>query len=173
VVYADLLNNADTAGEVIRIHWMMFRDGALRASDDRSAAVSGAIRGSTIGGRFGNLPDGIGPDSPIRLGVAAKIAFPMGGLTVSGLRKEINRGTLEVEEIAGKQYTTLANIKRMREKCREAAKVRVSGNARRDGKMDESSRRQSGSSRIQESISPRDALQARLKDDLQSRLKKH
>lgn len=121
----------------------------------------------------GKLPDGVGVDSPLRLEVAVKLAFPMGGLTVSGLRKEIARGRLKAEVIAGKFYTTLANIDGMRELCRVPAKVRVSGNAECGGEMDGSSPRQSGSSRMVENISPRDALQARLKGDLQRKLKKH
>nr|WP_249793764.1 hypothetical protein [Bradyrhizobium cenepequi] len=39
-------------------------------------------------------------------------------MTVSGLRKEIAKGRLEVELIAGKQFTTLLAIARMRELCR-------------------------------------------------------
>lgn len=57
-------------------------------------------------------------DTPLRLDVAVKVAFPAGGLTVAGLRKEIARGRLEVELIAGKHFTTLAAIERMRERCR-------------------------------------------------------
>lgn len=60
----------------------------------------------------------IGPDTPMRLEDAVKLAFPLGGMTVAGLRKEIDRGNLVVEKIANKHFTTLDNIKRMREKCR-------------------------------------------------------
>ncbi len=58
------------------------------------------------------------PDTPLRLDVAVREAFPAGGMTVSGLRKEIAKGRLEVELIAGKQFTTLLAIARMRELCR-------------------------------------------------------
>lgn len=68
----------------------------------------------------------IGPDTPLRLATAAKIAFPDGSLTVSGLRREIERGTLVIEIIAGKMYTTLHNIEEMRRLCRVQAKVPVS-----------------------------------------------
>ena len=71
--------------------------------------------------------DDIGPDTPLRLEVAAHIAFPHGGMTVSGLRKERDRGRLAVEKIANKEFTTLRNIERMRELCRAAAKVLASG----------------------------------------------
>ena len=57
----------------------------------------------------------IAPDTPLRLEDAVKIAFPVGGMTVAGLRKEIARGNLDVELIAGKHFTTLADIKKMRE----------------------------------------------------------
>jgi hypothetical protein len=74
--------------------------------------------------RLGSRSAGsIDPEAPLRLEDAIKVAFPLGGMTVSGLRREIARGRLVVEEIAGKQFTTLANIKRMRELCRVEAKV--------------------------------------------------
>ena len=41
---------------------------------------------------------------------------------MSGLRKEIARGRLEVEIIAGKQFVTLMAIARMRELCRAPKK---------------------------------------------------
>ncbi|WFU39515.1 hypothetical protein QA640_34950 [Bradyrhizobium sp. CB82] len=58
------------------------------------------------------------PDTPLRLDVALREAFHAGGMTISGLRKEIARGRLEVELIAGKHFTTLVVIARMRELCR-------------------------------------------------------
>jgi hypothetical protein len=64
------------------------------------------------------LPEEIGPDTPLRLDVAARIAFPGGAMTVSGLRREAARGRLMIERIAGKDFTTLAAIATMREKCR-------------------------------------------------------
>lgn len=39
-------------------------------------------------------------------------------MTVSGLRREIARGRLKAEMIAGKTFVTLAGIDRMRELCR-------------------------------------------------------
>jgi hypothetical protein len=64
------------------------------------------------------LPQGIGPDTPLRLDVAARVAFPGGGMTASGLRREAVRGRLTIERIAGKDFTTLSAIAAMREKCR-------------------------------------------------------
>lgn len=60
----------------------------------------------------------IGPDTPLRLKDAVAIAFPAGGMTVAGLRKEILRGRLQAEKIANKVFVTLAGIERMRELCR-------------------------------------------------------
>jgi hypothetical protein len=111
----------------------------------------------------------VDPDAPLRLEVAAKIAFPQGGITVSGLRREIARGRLEAEEIAGKYFTTLANIKRMREKCRVSVKARASGNARHDAKAVGPSPRPSGSLKTQDGISPQAALLAQLKQNRQER----
>ena len=72
-----------------------------------------------------SLPDRerVEADTPLRLSVAAELAFPDGSMTPSGLRREGARGRLVIERIAGKDYTTLANIERMRELCRVAAKV--------------------------------------------------
>ena len=41
----------------------------------------------------------IGPDTPLRLGVAAALAFPDGSMTASGLRREGARGRLVIERI--------------------------------------------------------------------------
>jgi hypothetical protein len=65
----------------------------------------------------------ISPDTPLRLLIAATVAFPDGSMTASGLRRESARGNLLIERIAGKDYTTLANIERMRELCRVEVKV--------------------------------------------------
>ena len=64
-----------------------------------------------------NRPD-ITEDTPLRLAEAAELAFPGGGMTASGLRKERDRGRLETVFIAGKEFTTLRAIAEMRELCR-------------------------------------------------------
>jgi hypothetical protein len=58
-------------------------------------------------------------DTPLRLDAAAKLAFPNGGMTASGLRREWARGKLDIYRVAGKDYTTLAAIKKMRIKCQD------------------------------------------------------
>ena len=60
---------------------------------------------------MGKTLDEIGPDTPLRLREAAQIAFPNGGMTESGLRREAKRGNLTIERIAGKDFTTLAAIR--------------------------------------------------------------
>jgi transcriptional regulator with XRE-family HTH domain len=74
--------------------------------------------------------DRITPDTPLCLNVAAALAYPDGSMTASGLRKEAQRGHLIIERTAGKYYTTLAAITRMRELCRQNPKVRDSGSAK-------------------------------------------
>src|ERR1035437_3734770 len=72
-------------------------------------------------------------DAPLRLAEAAKIAFPDGSISASGLRREALKGRLTIERVAGKDFTTLQDIKRMRELCRVKAKERVSNSAPNDG----------------------------------------
>ncbi|HEY7329498.1 MAG TPA: hypothetical protein VH592_17800 [Gemmataceae bacterium] len=71
-------------------------------------------------------PESVEPDTPLRLSVAAALAFPDGSMSASGLRREAARGRLIIERIAGKDYTTLANIERMRNLCRVEAKAPAS-----------------------------------------------
>lgn len=61
-------------------------------------------------------------DTPLRLAVAAEVAFPQGGMTASGLRKERDAGRLVTELVAGREFTTLGDITRMREMCRRTVK---------------------------------------------------
>lgn len=70
------------------------------------------------------MPD-ISEDAPLRLKDAVKIAFPSGGMTVSGLRREHANGRLEIESIAGKQFVTLRAIREMRELCRSVPPRKV------------------------------------------------
>ncbi|WP_245447491.1 excisionase [Methylobacterium sp. 17Sr1-1] len=60
----------------------------------------------------------ISDDAPLRLADAARLAFPAGGMTAASLRREAAKGRLTIERIAGKDFTTLAAIERMRELCR-------------------------------------------------------
>src|SRR5665213_1386353 len=67
--------------------------------------------------------DQVGLDTPLRLADAVEIAFPNDALSVSGLRREIAKGRLVVEVIAGKMFVTLRAIEEMRRLCRVQAKV--------------------------------------------------
>jgi hypothetical protein len=62
----------------------------------------------------------VSPDTPLRLDVAARLAFPDGSMTGRGLRREASRGRLAIERVAGKHYTTLRAILDMRTQCRVA-----------------------------------------------------
>ena len=111
----------------------------------------------------------IGPDTPLRLEDAVRIAFPAGGMTLSGLRKEVARGTLQVEMIAGKHFTTLDDIKRMRELCRNRVKVPAYSNENEKVRQVANT---SGSSKTTENESRQASLLSRLNTDLQSLPKK-
>jgi hypothetical protein len=71
--------------------------------------------------------DQISRDTPLRLNIAAALAYPDGSMTPSGLRREAARGRLVIERTAGKDYTTLGAIEHMRELCRLEAKERGCG----------------------------------------------
>jgi hypothetical protein len=99
--------------------------------------ASGSCSMQSMTMRQTKLPtrDLIRSETPLRLSVAAALAFPDGSMTASGLRREAARDRLVVERIAGKDYTTLGNIERMRQLCRVEAKVPDCGSTgRRDEK---------------------------------------
>jgi hypothetical protein len=83
---------------------------------------------------------------PLRLDTAAKLAFPYGGMTASGLRREAKRGRLVIERIAGKDFTTLRHIEEMREQCQRSAKVPDSGSSQSAMKKEDAHGKQHGSS---------------------------
>jgi hypothetical protein len=80
-----------------------------------------------------------GLDVPLRLKQAVELAFPFGGMTVSGLRRERDRGNLHIEKIAGKEFTTLRNIEEMRARCRAQLKAPDCGQNPRSATTRESS----------------------------------
>lgn len=110
--------------------------------------------------------ENVAPDAPLRLSTAARLAFPDGSMTASGLRREGKRGRLEIVRVAGKQYTSLEAIKRMIELCREPAKEVARANGGRNTETADLSHKRS-ESLMATAISPQDALRARLR---QSRL---
>jgi hypothetical protein len=71
----------------------------------------------SVGELLSRAKAAIASDTPLRLDVAAKIAFPRGGMTAAGLRRESKRGRLVIERVAGKDYTTLDHIAEMRKLC--------------------------------------------------------
>ena len=64
------------------------------------------------------LPRTIDRNAPLRLARAAELAFPDGGMTASGLRKEAAKGRLTIYRIANKDFVTLAAIDEMLAACR-------------------------------------------------------
>lgn len=104
----------------------------------------------------------IGPNTPLRLKDALEVAFPAGGMTLSGLRREIKKGRLNCEMIAGKAFVTLQDIEEMREKCRVHAKELASGSGRSGSSGTEQSLNPSGSSETDNMRSPQDALRTKL-----------
>jgi hypothetical protein len=59
----------------------------------------------------------IGDDTLLRLQIAAKLEFPDGSITASGLRGEALKGRLKTWKIAGKQFTSRAALRELREQC--------------------------------------------------------
>src|SRR6516225_6801503 len=92
--------------------------------------------------------DSITPDTPLRLYVAAALAFPDGSITQNSLRKAVaaQRNGLRHELLRGKIYTTLAWIEEWREACRVQPKGQGSGAARKSvTRTDRSASARSGS----------------------------
>src|SRR5581483_5747797 len=105
-------------------------------------------------------PSVIGPDTPVRLKVAARLFYPDGSMTVSGLRVMINRGLLESELTANKVYVTKSGIERMRERCRENRRAHVSGSSpKSEIRRETSTGNRHGSSETERASSALAALQ--------------
>jgi hypothetical protein len=100
----------------------------------------------------------VGDDTPLRLALAAILAYPDGSMTASGLRREAARGRLVIERTAGKDYTTLASIEKMRALCRVEGKA-FAFDPRSGTRTARSESEQSGSSVTGRAKSARAALQ--------------
>jgi hypothetical protein len=107
--------------------------------------------------------DNILPDHPLRLEDAIKYGFPSGGMTVSGLRREAARGRLIIERIANKDFTSLRNIEEMRKLCRVKAEGPACGGGKNVASVAGLSRKGLGLSSTVVSITPQDALLAKIK----------
>ena len=105
-------------------------------------------------------PETITPDTPLRLDIAARLAFPAGGMTASGLRREASRGRLTIERIAGKLFTTLRHIENMREQCRDRQRDHAYGsNPSNEQRTESSSAAQHGSFATERASAARAALE--------------
>jgi hypothetical protein len=63
------------------------------------------------------------PTTPLRLKVAARLAYPDGSMTATSLRRLIVDHKLAHEKIAGKYFVTLSAIEEMRASCHVPAKA--------------------------------------------------
>jgi hypothetical protein len=81
----------------------------------------------------------VGLDTPLRLLDALNLAFPRGGMTVSGLRREAAKGRLVIERIAGKDFVTQRAINEMRMLCRDQPKAPDCGLSQRSATRREGS----------------------------------
>jgi hypothetical protein len=106
--------------------------------------------------------DNIHPDCPLRLEDAVKYGFPFGGMTVSGLRRESEKGRLAIERIANKDFTTLRAIEEMRKSCRVKIEGRVSGGEKSGGRIEKLLPKERGLLSTVASITPQAALLARI-----------
>src|SRR5688572_30366979 len=106
--------------------------------------------------------ENIGLDTPLRLSVAAAIAFPDQSISESSLRREAKRGRLRVEIIAGKTFTTVNEIERMRGRCRVEVRVPVSTSDQPATGPESSPIKPLGSSGTAQDTTPLDALNAKL-----------
>ncbi len=97
------------------------------------------------------------PDSPMRLDEAARIAFPLGNMTKSGVRREIERGNLDASRIAGRYFVTLLAIREMMDRCRVQKHHPDCGSDRQQPTV-----QQSGSSRTAAIAKAQAALKAKL-----------
>jgi hypothetical protein len=89
------------------------------------------MRAARRGGPVMNVT-AISPTTPLRLAVAAEIAFPGGDVTAATLRREGAKGRLAIERIGRKDFTTLAAIDSMRLLCRVNPKESDSGSDRHE-----------------------------------------
>jgi hypothetical protein len=71
--------------------------------------------------------DAVDPDKPITLATAERLAFPDGGMTISGLRNEIAKGNLRASKMSGQIYVTMNDITRMMERCTIGADDQAKG----------------------------------------------
>jgi hypothetical protein len=90
------------------------------------------------------------------------MAFPDQSISENSLRREAKRGRLTIEIIAGKVFTTLNEIERMRGRCRVEVRVPVSTSDQPATGPESSPIKPLGSSGTAQDITPLDALNAKL-----------
>lgn len=75
------------------------------------------------------------PDTPLRIAVAAALAFPDGSMSAAVLLGQAKNGRLDIQQIGRRYYTTLRAIEAMREKCRVDPRGRDYGCAQHGGTL--------------------------------------
>jgi hypothetical protein len=104
-----------------------------------------------------------GQNDLLPLDVAAKLAFPHASMTKSALRTEAKKGRLVITRVAGKDFTTFADIERMKTLCRIQEKAPVSGSKNQGETIPASSSSAGcGASETDESRSALDSARARV-----------
>jgi hypothetical protein len=95
-------------------------------------------------------------DDPVPLRAAVELFFPLGGMTLSKLRAQAEKGNLAIERIGRTEFVTARAIREMRARCREQESRHASKPA--ESRTESSS----GSSETAKHIAARDALLTRL-----------
>jgi hypothetical protein len=101
------------------------------------------------------IPERIDPNALLRLKDAVEVAFPLGGMTVKGLRREMKRRGL-IHTIAGKQFVTLQSIQEIKQcHAKPGALTSTSANTQTDAHP-------SGSSEVSQEERKQAQLSARM-----------
>ena len=109
-----------------------------------------------------SLSSMIDRNTPFRLAEAAAIAFPNGGMTVSGFAAR-RHAAAQIERLPNKDYCTLAAIDDMRALCLVPPKALASGSGPRRQTMPVNSPAdRPGSSATEGAVSPQAALEMKL-----------
>ena len=95
-------------------------------------------------------------DDPVPLKAAVDLFFPLGGMTLSKLRAQAEKGNLAIERIGRTEFVTASAIREMRARCREQESRHASNAV--ESRMEGSS----GSSETAKHIAARDALLTKL-----------
>lgn len=94
-------------------------------ADDTSASARARQRIAEILDKYGVYLDEVEPDTPLRLDIAAAIAFPDGTMSGRALRRAMKKYDVPIEQIGRKDYTTLFAIGLMRAASKAETRMRL------------------------------------------------